>query len=876
MLNDWDSCARHPDDCSVITNPSSRQACENNNEDCFGFRSDGTSCTFDFNDLECGNRRLLNVMILMKRTLWSSGQSWFTRVKNDTSAVEFNPKADCGSNGLTWPDSQIDIHSDPIFNQPLIRRASVFAHEAAHGEDVLEFLHCEAWVGVSGCECPGSEISCDLHWDWDGSTNRRTVEFIENVLSQRNVVLPPFVWYDAFQAANQRLDGRFERHPGFNLVAAPGLNFFYGSRKSWSFTTNGSQVETSISGGEWIDGATTVVQGIALTTYYNSVDDLRVCTTLRKYEAEWADFGLVPDARDISGVTVIPGQTDPEDYENPGCARRALYGSVGLPMAKVMPPPQNAPRQMGIAALRAKTDGNGNMREIEADYFEIDRGATVGPMQTVSSNPALPSTTTWDVSISAQPPGSFLTGIGFGAQAGRLNAIGANWSLGPELEARAGGLGGWNTNTVGACPRSTVPVGVAAKAVPSPYGTDTVGYFSLICAPDTWLNGTNPAERTYIRTSFMDTTVTPNVYYSDGIVTGWTVPTPHPPGTTTATCPVGHIIEGMSLRHGAEVDRIVNIKCSTLMDTTYWSVLAAQSTVPVNVGGTGGQLLEQNCRFAPGPSIPNGPLNIRKTMAPFFWYRSAWRLDGLALGCYPNIYDVETFEVDEGVFGSGTDLIRLQNGMDVGVGIDAPSPTIVPNLSGRWIDVSKITAAAVSGLPANRNKFEFQGYGTGPLRTGERWPPIEWSQQPESPFGSALNGSSSWHEGSASAIARAIAPGAMQGSVRIFEHRGVDLRHLPSSTGNASLEFRYFMGGPNQGSLRIEARLRAFITWNPSWWLPMWEFDSSIHTQSGTVLVNLLTSRFRGHFIDLRIVATTASQPAGDIVIDGLRIRTGW
>jgi hypothetical protein len=864
MMDDWDTCTVHPSACGGSA------SCISYYEKCFGYLPDGSSCSNDFSNPECGARRILNTMILMKRIPMNTSVSWFQHVTNESTAVYF--RKTCSQNGLTDGYLSIHLYSGPVFSQPLVRRASIIAHEAGHADNWSQALHCGP-LATADCECPSSEESCDERWNWGLSTNRRAVEFIELTLAhgQQGVVsLPPFVWYDAYQAANQILDGRFQGHPGFNLVPAAGSDFTYGTRKYWSFVSSpsGYHVETSVSGRELVDGATAVIQGIFLTTRSETTDDLRVCATMRKYEAETALFGLDSNARDISGVTVIPGQTDPEDFGNPGCARRQLFSTPGRTVAKVMPPVQVVPRQMGIVGLRARTNGAGDMLEMQADYREIDRGAAVGPVTTVSSNPAAPPATSWDGAHSSPIRGGFLTGVGFGAKNGVLNALATNWSLGPELEARAGGLGGTNNQTIGACPVNTVPIGVAAKAAPSPYGVDTVGYFSLICAPDTWLTGANPTQRTYVRTSFMDTTVSPHVYYPDAVVSGWASPTPHPPGTTTATCPSGRTIEGLTLRHGAEIDQIVSIQCSTLNNTTYWPESWAQTTVPVNVGGPGGQLLEQNCRFAPGPSIPNGPLSMRKTMAPFFWYRSGWRLDGLALGCYPNLYDIETFEVNDGVFGQDSHLIDMENGMDVGIGEDRPRE--IPNLRSHWVDVSKI---AFPPIPANgvRRRLQGQGYGSGNFLLGEQWPPLQWRQQPELDFGSTAINSVNWHEGWFSAISRADVDGAMLGDVRVFERPNVDLRHIPSSTGNATLDFRYFMDGNTPGGLRIDARSRGVTNWQT-----LWTYVDGFTPRSGNPSVDLMAVGLRGNIVDLRIVATRNNSGLGHVVIDGLMLRLGW
>jgi len=260
---------------------------------------------------------------------------------------------------------------------------------------------------------------------------------------------------------------------------------------------------------------------------------------------------------------------------------------------------------------------------------------------------------------------------------------------------------------------------------------------------------------------------------------------------------------------------------------------------------------------------------MRKTMAPFFWYRSAWRLDGLAFGCYPNLYDIETFDVNDGVFGRDTHLIDLENGLDVGIG--TAEPTRIPDLKSRWVDVSKVTEPLPDNPPNIRRRLEAQGYGTGALIGGERWPPIEWLQQPEANFGAASTTSSGWHEGWFSAIARSNEDGVLLGTVRIFERAGIDLRHLPASTATASFEFRYFMATPNRGGLRLQARPRG----SPNWQTP-WIYLNNFTNTSGRVEVDLLGLGLGGQVIDIRIVATNAALPAGNIVVDGFRIRTSW
>jgi len=305
------------------------------------------------------------------------------------------------------------------------------------------------------------------------------------------------------------------------------------------------------------------------------------------------------------------------------------------------------------------------------------------------------------------------------------------------------------------------------------------------------------------------------------------------------------------------------VVCSHLSTYPRWE----QGAFLVGVGGSGGQLLEQNCRLAPGPSISPGPLNMRKTMAPFFWYRSAWRLDGLAFGCYPNLYDIETFEVNDGAFGRDTQLIDLQNGMDAGIG--TADPTDIPDLRSHWVDVSQIAFPDVP-VARVRRRLAGQGYGTRNFLLGEQWPPMSWRQQPES-FGSGTLNSGNWHEGWFSAIGRGNVDGAMQGNVRVFERPNVDLRHIPLSTGYVTLDIRYFMDGVPPGGLRVEARRRGTATWQT-----LWTYVDGFTPRSGILDLNLMTSDLRGNVIDLRIVATRLGNGLGHVVIDGLRIESGW
>ena len=776
-------------------------------------------------------------MVLTKSIPVGTGTStWFDYVKNQTSSVNLDHGLSCGTLGraLTvvgiFGEAPIFLGSEAVFDSPLIARASTIIHEARHSDGGLNADHCSENESVPShvhCVCSGSTRSCDQTWS-TSSSNTRQILFIEQVLANSHTfAIHPFNEHTALLHANSLIDGRFHIHPGFNLVEGP--SSFVGHRVPWTFTTSSTQVEAALFGDNYFDHATTVLQSVGLSIRPETIESLHGCASYRKYEKTWSG-----SHRDVAGAMSVP--TLSLDPQNPGpergCETRRLLPENVAETLSVLPPPQETSAQLGIGRLRARTDGAGNLVELMVRYQPIDRGAlllTANDMQVISKTKPGFGSGPMDIDI-IPPEGHFLTSLALGVSNGRINAAAAKWSLGPELEERAGGNGGASIG-VAACPARWVPIGIVAKSAPSPYGSPTVGFFGLICAHGDWLRGIDSGARAEARTSFLDTTVTPSIQYpaltSIGQVAG-------PTGTTTVLCDLGSTMRGLRVRAGLEVDHIEAIYCNSI------SMPGTEKTV--GIGGTGGgTTVEQNCWTSPGPTRQhNGADRLQYEFSPYFYYRSAWRLDSIAMGCYAALDDIEGFEDvrSDGLVPSPPGDLSLS----------------IPVVNGSWVD-------------ASNNQVKMLGYGTGVTGTAVPWHNHGGASNSNNiPFAAA---------GTRYLVARAA--DGTRGTPRVIERSGVDLRHVPHG-GTASLSFKYYRYGSQYiGTVEVWARARE--TPLPSWTM-MWSDGPGSPNNTGGLVrawqdANIDLGSLLGQVIDIQI-RSIQGRMALDVGIDSIQLSTQW
>jgi len=481
-----------------------------------------------------------------------------------------------------------------------------------------------------------------------------TVKFIENALNTPSLGIPYAVRAEAIEEANIVLNEGFHTHPGF-ILEQPGISNATFARRPWTVTGTGD-IEIGYMPTNYSDDQT--ANEIGAINLTSSLSTNRISTGfhslgLSAIQIHNPSYPSDPDRLVVSGFfscrTLLGFAQARNSFfareANDGCPNELLpeWPFDNWERAKFDDASLSQFNPRVITAVRVSASGSA-VTALELHLQTLSDGIATGA-ETVLKDPAnLPVNTVFDKEIFA-PTGQFISSIGFGTgevgQPQKIDAIAATFALAPEFEQIAGGTGG--TLRVLKCPSGKVPMGITAKKVHVvQYGSDTVGYFGILCrafADQLPLTAPTSAPETIVRGQFVDET---GATFAAG---EWLVSdTSHQPtGATFARCPVGQTLSGLVARSGLEVDFISGIECGG--DGT-------KSGVSVNVGGTGGVLVTtQDCKAAPGVEMPLE----KEAYASVFYSRSGARLDAVAVGCQGRLDFIDNFgEIGPHIIGESS------------------------------------------------------------------------------------------------------------------------------------------------------------------------------------------------------------------------------